>query len=243
MKPTQKHPQPHLPENHPLNVVTSLLGQDVTHGRQDLLELEPATARGVAILERSALETVRAARGAGVDIEYVGINPLFSDARFYEGEKTDWVMGPVDRSDDAIVPRQEAQDLRRLVGAGVEFPLLYVAHEVEQDRTAELRTAAASGRRELPTAKANELVGPAPPPPGSVEVGERLAQRTTKAVKAVKRAAVLGGTLAVGAVTAPVIALGAATASLDPVILGAIPALSEKAGAPAAWYVLARWEW
>ena len=73
-------------------------------------------------------------------------------------------MGPVERAEDAVVPRREAQDLRRLLSAGVEFPLLYIAHEVDQERTAELREAAAAGQRELSPARANELVGPVPPP-------------------------------------------------------------------------------
>jgi hypothetical protein len=37
--------------------------------------------------------------------------------------------------------------------------------------------------------------------------------------------------------------IAAGTTDLDPIVLGAIPAVSKVPGQPAAWYVLATWTW
>ena len=45
---------------------------------------------------------------------------------------------------------------------------------------------------------------------------------------------------------APVVLVGTAAAAIstiDPIIFGAVPAVSAREGEPAAWYVLARWDW
>jgi len=47
--------------------------------------------------------------------------------------------------------------------------------------------------------------------------------------------------------SAPFVLAGAAVvalvAGLDPIVFGVIPAGPATAGQPAAWYILARWEW
>jgi hypothetical protein len=47
--------------------------------------------------------------------------------------------------------------------------------------------------------------------------------------------------------TAPFVLAGAAitalAAGLDPIVFGVIPAGPAASGHPAAWYILARWEW
>jgi hypothetical protein len=42
---------------------------------------------------------------------------------------------------------------------------------------------------------------------------------------------------------APFALVGAALAGLDPIVFGVIPAGAPVPGQPAAWYVLAQWEW
>lgn len=229
-----------LPADHPYNIVNDLLRQ---HPMAP--QMEPAVARSVAVLERRAPQIVRDAREVGVDVVPLGINPLFQAPRFYEGSQTDWILGPVTLGDDAIVPWREGQDLRRLSSIGVH-PLTYIAHETDPSKTKELRAEAATGHREITPAHAAELVGPVPPPVESVALGEQLARRATQVATGVRRSVKIAGAAAVGVAAAPVVIAGgllASLATLDPVVLGALPAISEKPGAPAYWLILTRWDW
>jgi hypothetical protein len=91
-----------------------------------------------------------------------------------------------------------------------------------------------------------ELVGPIPDPAASVELGDRLARRSTQLITAAGRAATAVGVGALAIAAAPVALVGAAVAGMatvDPIILGAIAAASSRVGDPAAWFVLARWDW
>jgi hypothetical protein len=230
-----------LPADHPYNVVTRLLQQPVSE-----TSVEPAVARCVVTLERRAPDTIRTAREAGVDIEHLGVSPLFAEARFYEGDETDWVLAPVDPRDEVIVPRREGRDLKRLLEAGIDFPLVYIADEVPKERTADLRAEAANGRREPSLTRATELVGPVPPPAESVVLADRLAHRSTQVAQAARWTAQVAGAAVVGAVTIPAtLVVGALSglATLDPIVIGAMPAASEKPGAPASWYRLVSWDW
>jgi hypothetical protein len=204
-------------------------------------------ARCVSTLERRASETVATARKAGVEIEHLGIAPLFTEPRFYEGDgETDWIFGPADQPDDVVVPRKEARTLTQLADIGLGSDLVYIAHEVRKDQTAELRAAAAAGNRDVSRDRAQELVGPVPPPAESVALDEKLARGSTKVMNAARRTAMVAGAAAAGVVAAPVVLVGGALASLatlDPVIVTAAPAISTKPGAPASWFVVARWDW
>jgi hypothetical protein len=182
-----------------------------------------------------------------VEIEHLGIAPLFAEPRFYEGEgENDWVFGPADQPDDVVVPRREGRELTRLVEAGIEAPYVYIAHEVPKDRTADLRAAAAAGKRELTPVQAAELVGPVPPPAESVALDERLSRRSRQVTDAARRTLLVVGAAAAGVVAAPVVLVGGALAGLatiDPVLIVAVPAISGKPGAPASWFIVARWDW
>lgn len=229
----------------PQAIVQQLLRQGVVLGR----DMPPAVARRVAALERQSLSTIDRARAAGVEIEYLGINALFSESRLYEGLDTDWVLGPAGKPADAIVPSRERKALRRLHSADIDFPLIYVAHEVTKERTRETRElvpAASTGHIVLEEEAAVELVGPVPPPAASLTLADRLARHSTQVIMTVRQTGTAIGAVAVGVAAAPVVLVGGAIAglaSLDPIILGAVPALSSRPGAPAAWFVLARWDW
>jgi hypothetical protein len=233
-----------LPLEHPRNVVSRLLSEA---GPEPPVSLEPVVARCVATLERRAPETVATARAAGVDIEYLGIAPLFAEPRFYEGDgETDWVFGPADQPDDIVVPRREGRDLTRLTEAGLGADFVYIAHEVPKEQTADLRAAASRGERDLSPAQAKELVGPVPPPARSVALDEQLSRRSTQVTNAARRSLMVAGAAAAGVVAAPVVLVGGALASLatvDPVIVTATPVISGKPGSPASWFVVARWDW
>lgn len=232
-----------LPAKHPFNVVSGLL-HDVEAQQGGASPPEPILARAIAALERREPEVIRAARDVGVDIVPLGISPLFQSPRFYEGDGTDWVLGPADRHDHAVVPRREGRELKRLQRAGLN-PLIYIAHEVEQAKTAQLRSGLA-GRRVITPADADELVGPAPPPADSVELAERLGRQANRFLLGMRRTAEIAGAAALEAVTGPAGLIEGAIAALnalDPVVVGAMPAISERPGAPAAWYILTRWDW
>jgi hypothetical protein len=232
-----------LPAKHPYNVVSGLL-HDIEAQQGGGSQPEPILARAIAALERREPEVIRAARDAGVDIVPLGISPLFQSPRFFEGEGTDWVLGPADRHDHAVVPRREGRELKRLQRAGLN-PLIYIAHEVDHARTAQLRSGLA-GRRVITSADADELVGPAPPPADSVDLAKRLGKQANKFLLGMRRTAEVAGAAALEAVTGPASLIEGAIAAinaLDPVVVGAMPAISERPGAPAAWYILTRWDW
>ena len=206
----------------------------------------PVVARRVAALEREADSVVSRARWAGVDISYQGIAPLFAETMAYAGEGSDWVIGPVSPSEVPVVPRSQQEALRRLDESGVRFPVLYVAHEVPKGRAFEEWGADVQPVRQLHPSEVSRLVGPTPPPLGVTELANRLSAKADQVLAAVRRASVVAGATAITALAAPVVLVDSAAAAitrLDPIIFGAVPAVSAREGEPAAWYVLARWDW
>lgn len=199
------------------------------------------------VLDRRAIATVQEARKrAGVELEYLGVQPMFTKPRLYEAEPNDWVLGPVVRRADLVVPKAEQAVLRRLVAEDIDFAMTYVAHEVQKEKTAEIVRATDTIHTDIDAEKAAEIVGPVPDPHQTVELGERLGRRTGQVLRTVRRGAVVGGAVVAGAVAAPVVLAGAALAGLaqlDPIILGAMPLGEPREGQPAAWFVLARWDW
>src|SRR3954454_8191106 len=87
-------------------------------------------ARRTASLQARAPQIVQRAAIAGVDIQYLGINPLFAEPRLYAGAETDWILGPADQAQDAVVPQRERRSLERLRASDLDFPWIFVAHEV-----------------------------------------------------------------------------------------------------------------
>ncbi len=203
-----------------------------------------ALARRVAILERQGPELVHAAEEAKVGIEVLGIAPLPPGPMYYEGsDGTGWVMGPATKPEDAVVPRSEGEQLHAIQDAGIYFPRIYVAHEVQEHHAERLRGQVPAGGLEVEPAHAVELAGPIPDPAVAVERGERMAEYSDQVVAAMRRT----GKLIVGAVTVPVQAaatvLAETAATVDPVVLAVIPAASEHPGQPAMWLRLVAWEW
>ncbi len=232
---TQKDPQ---------RIVRELLERTVVPTAHQ--QLSPHVARRVATLEREAPEILDTARSAGLEIEYLGVNPLFSESRLYGGVDTDWVLAPATTEADTVVPRRERRVLQTLTASGLQFPLIYIAHEVPKEQSQHLAPASGQGHVVLDTAEAQDLIGATPPPASSLELGERLADHSVRIAKGLRRTAAVAGAAAVGIAAAPVVLVGGAIASLaaiDPIILGAIPAVSTAHGQPAAWYVLAQWYW
>ncbi len=78
---------------------------------------------------------MKTANQAGVDIRYLGIAPLFDEPRAYAGPQNDWIIRRADPS-DGIVPAAQQDRLQQLVHVGLDFPRVYVAHEIPKDRLA-----------------------------------------------------------------------------------------------------------
>jgi hypothetical protein len=98
----------------------------------------------------------------------------------------------------------------------------------------------------LERTEAAALVGPAPAPAAAVQTSEHLGQRAAQIVRALAQAAPYLGMAVVAVAAAPLVVVGGAIAglaTLDPIIFGAVPAVAAKPGEPAAWYVVARWDW
>lgn len=203
-------------------------------------------ARRTAVLDRRSTHLVERASDAGVTIDYLGIAPLFSQARAYPAATTDWVVAPVTDLNEAVVPKAELGALRRLVEAGVDFPLLYIAHEILKGRIS-VPTSDGQPVSPRPTtldrASATNAIGPIPPPPAALALAERLGRSAHHLLRGLAMAVPIAGAI----IAAPIVIAGAAAAALvgglDPIVFGVIPAGPATEGQPAAWYILAEWEW
>jgi hypothetical protein len=202
-----------------------------------------------AVLDRRSTKVVDRARDAGVPITYMGMGPLFDETRAYPGPGTDWVIGPVTSGSDAVVPRAERAALQQLVDAGIDFPMIYIAHEVPKGRLA-----IPEGRERdfQPTtvdqATADAAVGPVPPPEATTALADRLGHRAQQLQRVMRIALVGAGAIAAApfvlAGAAAVAAVGAIGAlALDPIVFGVIPAGQPVPGELGAWYILAQWDW
>lgn len=198
--------------------------------------------RRVATLERQAPLTIDIAKRAGVDIEYLGVGPLFADVRAYSGLGTDWIFGPAGEHEAFVVPASQKRDLERLAKASLRFPLVYIAHETPKGSVVPYEAEPGTLLAEIEPARAAEVIPAVPPPQEAVETGRRLDEHSRRILAGLR-----GVLVGVGAVAAsPFVLAGAALSSLatlDPIVIGAIPALSTRVGDPAAFYVLARWDW
>jgi len=231
----------------PRQILTMLLEQPVqtpaTISPSTALVPAAATAQRIARLERQAPQIVKDAESAGVEIDYLGTHLLFNETRLYAGVHNDWVLGPAREANDAVVPKRERQTLQRLAASSViDMPALYVAHEVPKERTKDL-VVLGDGPVAVDRVTATDLVGPVPEPKESVALGETLGQRAQQAMHAAGQAARLAGMTALAVAVAPVAAVAGLAATVDPIILGAIPAGASSVGEPAAWFVLVKWDW
>lgn len=210
--------------------------------------LSAPTARRVATLERSAPQLVKTAERAGVDISYLGIAPLFDEPRAYAGPQTDWIIRIADPS-DGIIPAAQLDQLQRLVHAGLDFPRIYVAHEIPKNRLA-LTTGTNDPPVTLDETAAAQAVGPVPPPAETSAVAAQLGHRSQQLLAALRAALPIAGAIAAAPfviAAAPLVAAGAVVAGLaaglDPIVFGVIPAGDPAPGEPAAWYILTQWAW
>ena len=210
-----------------------------------LNQSENRMAKRVALLERDSARIVDRARGAGVSITYLGVASLFREPQAYAGAETNWVIAPVFDHSEAVVPRAERRDLQRLVDAGIDFPLVYMAHEIPKDRLT-LAPAAygqPSAAVNLDRAAAAHVVGTPPPPVAAAELANRLGRSSHQILDAMAKALPVAKSMMVAPFTLVGAVLGGLAAGLDPIVFGVIPADRGTPGQPASWFILAQWEW
>ena len=202
--------------------------------------LTPAMARRVITLEREAPNLVDLAKIADVDIQYLGIAPLPNGPRVVSDATSDWVLGPTTAEDAHYIPRAQRRKLERLEQSGFNVPTLFIAHEIPKGNVPQTVGSPVGTTADVSEEVAKKAVGPIPPPAGTVEIGERLSERAHQVFSALGKTVPIIGTV----IAAPFLLAGAvASAALDPIIFGVIPAVSTAPGEPAAWFVLARWDW
>ena len=199
-------------------------------------------------LHRDGPRLERRARDAGVPITYLGFSELFGDARGYSGPGTDWVIGPAQLG-DAVIPRDQRAKLAALVTADVDFPLIYVAHEIPKGRLAitDSQRGLHDQRRVQPVTldqdAATRAIGPVPPPAGATATARRVGRSSKHLLSALGRALPVAAAIVAAPVLLAGAAVGALAAGLDPIVFGAIPVDSPAPGQLATWYVLASWDW
>jgi len=204
--------------------------------------MTPAESGRLATIEGRVPRTLERARKAGVEIGYVGVSGMFHEHRVYAGDKTDWVFGPADDL-EALVPRAQYEALERLNEAGLRFPAIFIAHEIRKDLVPVPPARADGPIATVGWAEAATLVGPTPPPAESVELGHRLNESARLVLGGAVKAIKLGAVVAAAPLMLVGAAAGALASGLDPIVIGAIPAVGSRDGDPAAWFVLVRWEW
>lgn len=207
------------------------------------LSSDPLPAR----LAGQLAEVERRAISVGVPISYVGRAPLFAEPRLLVGSNTSWVVTPANEDPTRCrgrvpVPPSELAKLRSLVQAGVEFPVVFTAHEVDHDRA--VRFAHGRPEHNLQAEEAAALVGEAPPDAGIMHMSQTLGAATAT----VGRIARTVLPLLAGAAALPLLvgapAMAAAGAGFDPVIFGVLTISdAPSAGEEGAWVLLAQWRW
>ncbi len=89
-------------------------------------------------LERLGQAVERHAEGQGAHLEFLGVEALFDVPRLYGEGASPWVLCPA-AADPLVraglpIPAAQRRQLDRIVNAGMDFPHLYLAHEVARDR-------------------------------------------------------------------------------------------------------------
>jgi hypothetical protein len=208
--------------------------------------LSPYEYHRVARLHHQAPRVVDHARAAGVEIAYLGVSALFNETRLYRGVDTDWTLAPADARDEAVAPQVQQRALSRLRQANVAPFLTYVAHEVDRDKTHTLLPDVTGARTTISRDQALEIVGPVPTHPASAATAKTLEDHSERVLEAMRRGAPIAGGVLLGVLAAPFLLVGAAVAaaaSLDPILIGAIPATRPNVGEPALFFELCRWDW
>lgn len=193
-------------------------------------------------LERLGRAVEQHAERRGARLEFLGVEPLFDTPRIYGEGASPWVLCPA-AADPLIraglpIPAAQQRQLDTIVNAGMDFPHLYLAHEVAGDRSRLKGRPDFAHFRTLTKEEATRLIV-RPDAPVSTR---KTAKRIDRIASGVGRGIGLAATGAVTALAAP---LALFADGLDPAVLGTLTLTSAgyTPGTPAAWFLLARWDW
>lgn len=212
---------------------------------------------------RQVDNTLDLAASAGSTIYFVGLASVFREVRVYRGVDRDWAFAPA--SLDAIyveqgrrlpIPEENLEGLRRLVAAGVDFPEVFLAHDIPSGWVDALPSGPTT--TDLVPTRGMQLITPEQArqvvrQPGPHASTLRLAHRYGQVSKGLLAAyAVMG--VAAGAVVAiaaaPLMLLGTAgggqtaeVVGIDPILLGAAPVEGPAFPGESAWFVLTEWNY
>lgn len=245
------------------DLVSELFGRPMSVAREGHLELvqrelqsrllnQSPTSRVIQQIDQTHQNTLALCRDHALPIDFVGYGKLPVGHQVFEGFDCDWVlMGIPDdplfvhRQGRLPVPQTVKSDILRMVEVGVEFSATYIAHGVPKG--------AMYGQSQVSL----EQVMPLPDPRVSSRLRRldksilKLGQATKSSIKAiaVAGAAVSFGALAVPALLAATLPVGAAVGSvffLDPILFGVqlFDGWMAEDGRPiGSWYYLAHWYW
>jgi hypothetical protein len=198
--------------------------------------------RQLVALQDEAQRVVALARRAGVELECLGSQPIFPETRLYPGPETSWVLAPA--NDDPL----QLRVLARLLEAGLNFPAVYVAHEIPTARLvraglpSDVRVLEPGSFRTFDVVASQRLVDPVPVPARTAKAARHLGAGAGALLKLLGLAVPAAGVLVGATASAGTSAIRAL--ALDPMVLGAWTVdRRTDPGTLAAWFVLARWLW
>jgi hypothetical protein len=225
-----------------------------------LTQIAGLIPRKLGRLPEEASQVLQEAAWLGVPIEYLGTHPAFDEIRVYRGDGRDWVLAPLhldrvfqDGGGALPIPAANLETLWRLVDGGVDFPAVYIAHDIPAGAIEALEAAstAATTMSLVPSRGpfvispdlARQVVPAVPPPERTLEWSRRYGLACDVTLKALAVVA----TAAIGVAVAPLFVVPSIFQGLlytDPVLFGAMPleiCLGEEA--PVGWFLITSWSY
>ena len=98
-----------------------------------------------------------------------------------------------------MIPMVQKERLQKLVHAGIDFPMVYVAHEIPKGQVAmpgEMTNTGNPRPVTLDQTTAAQAIGPVPPPAGTSALAERLADSSQRLLDVLRAAAPIAGAIA-----------------------------------------------
>ncbi|WP_460359294.1 hypothetical protein [Mycobacterium sp. ZZG] len=192
-----------------------------------------------------AVAVARRAARSGLNAEFLGFDPLFTQPRLYGEGDAPWVVCPAAHdpmiAEGLPIPDCQRRQLKAYVDAGMDFPHIYLAHEVAKRSAHRVGKPVLEHHRALTDSEAKQLIVR----PNAPATTRKTAHRLDTAARALGRGLRATGT-ATAVVTAGAVAIPLLMADgLDPAVLGAVtlPGANRTPTAPAAWFLLAHWDW
>ena len=198
--------------------------------RQMLVDSHPLTSIQQPLINR-AKRVKSISIEKGIPLPILGTNPLFDGVKLVTNTTPNWALynlshDPLWQTGKFPIPRQHLRRLNRLYRGGVEFDVLYIAHELPADFNYK------NDYLELKWIK--------PPPP---KTALQLAQKfgvTADVMVSIYAAAIRKP------IQALTVAVNNTSVTLrDPILMGTIipPGVNPDEGVPAVWFLLAAWRW